>query len=97
MTNDTTCTPDAPRAGPADRRGDLRDAAALAPAASAQTGPNEPLGGLPQTPAQTVQALPHTLSDPLGGPDAPGAGDVCEDVVDRSVSVGAAVDRRAPA
>jgi len=41
---------------------------ALAPAASAQTGSGDALGGLGTTLANTIQALPTTLGDPLGGP-----------------------------
>jgi hypothetical protein len=52
----------------------------FAPAASAQTGSN-PLGGLGETLGNTVQALPTTLGDPLGGPaDESRRADACTDL-----------------
>jgi hypothetical protein len=49
---------------------------AAAPAASAQTG-SDPLGGLGHVLGTTVQALPNTLGDPLGGPNVPGRPSAC--------------------
>jgi hypothetical protein len=92
MTDDTTSTRPAGhrRLGPLIGAVICATMLALAPSASAQTGandgvglptgPSELLGGLPVVVTETVTALPHTLADPLGGPDAPGAGDMCEDL-----------------
>ena len=49
---------------------------AAAPAASAQTG-SDPLGGLGHVLGTTVQALPNTVGDPLGGPNVPGRASSC--------------------
>ena len=54
---------------------------ALAPTASAQTGSGDALGGLGTTLANTIQALPTTLGDPLGGPaDQSRRADACTDL-----------------
>jgi hypothetical protein len=52
---------------------------ALAPAASAQSG--GPLGGIEVTLADTITALPNTLTHPLGGSsgDRPPGNDACVD------------------
>jgi hypothetical protein len=51
----------------------------MAPAASAQSG--GPLGGIEVTLADTITALPNTLTHPLGGSsgDRPPGNDACAD------------------
>ena len=40
---------------------------AVAPAASAQTGPNDALGGLGDLVQNIIEGIPNTLANPLGG------------------------------
>ena len=56
-------------------------ALALASPASAQTGSGDALGGLGVTLGNTIQALPTTIGDPLGGPaDQSRRADACTDL-----------------